>query len=90
MFTPTAGKTILCPIRSNEIHIPLSTHRNPSGNQGQRKSLSYLLESEGVKKLEAVDRPEGYLQNCRMRTLKMYGSWVSLSYRSYMVFNPYH
>jgi len=29
---------------------------------------------EGVKKLGAVERPEGYLQNCRMRALKMYGS----------------
>ena len=45
---------------------------------------------EAVKKLGGVDRPEGYLQNCRMRTLKMYGSWVGLSHQSYMVFNPYH
>jgi len=29
--------------------------------------------SEGVKKLGVVDRPGGYLQNCRMRTLKCMG-----------------
>ena len=33
-----------------------------------------LLSPEAVKKLGAVDRAEGYLQNCRMRVFEMYGS----------------
>jgi hypothetical protein len=45
---------------------------NPWNYQWQRGFDSNA--SEAVKKLGAVDRPEGYLQNCRMRTLKMYGS----------------
>ncbi len=39
----------------------------------QDENRRFCDPSEGVKKLEAVDWPRGYLRNCRMRALKMRG-----------------